>query len=118
MNVEAFEGWLVGLVAGLGALGWLVTKAWRGFRKMGHFIDDVSGEPARPGTPARPSLMDRLAAVEDAVARIPVVESSVAQVRAEVTPNGGGSLKDAVVRIEAVIREHDQLLRDERRDRR
>lgn len=118
MNVQAIAAWLVGLVAGLGALGWLVTKAWRGLRKVGHFIDDVSGEPARPGTPARPSLMDRLAAVEEAVARIPSVEESVARVRQEVTPNGGGSLKDAVVRIEATVKEHDRLLRSEFRGRR
>jgi hypothetical protein len=32
-------------------------------------------------------------------------------VRSEVTPNGGGSMKDAVGRIESKLRDHDALLR-------
>lgn len=83
------------------ALGWLVTKTWRGLRSIGHLVDDLRGEPARPGVPARPGIMDRLAQVE----------TDVARVRAEVTPNGGGSMKDAVGRIETKLREHDTLLR-------
>lgn len=108
MDVQAIAAWLVGLAAGLGALGWLVSKAWRGLRGIGNLVDDLRGEPARPGVPARPGLMDRVAAMED----------GVADIRREVTPNGGGSLKDAVVRIEQRVGEHDRLLRDERRNRR
>jgi len=78
------------------ALGWLVTKVWRGIRKLGHLADDFAGEPARPGVPGRPSLMERMAAVEQDLSRV----------KAEVTPNGGGSLKDAVVRIEQRVNEH------------
>lgn len=101
MDVQGIAAWLVGLVAGLTALGWLVQKAWRGLRSIGYLVDDLRGEPARPGVPARPGLMDRLAQVE----------TDISRVRAEVTPNSGGSLKDAVGRIESTIRDHDQLLR-------
>jgi hypothetical protein len=97
VDVQAIAAWLVGLAAGLGALGWLVTKTWRGLRSLGHLADDLRGEPARPGVPARPGIMDRLAFMEH---RLAVVESDVGKVKAEVTPNGGGSLKDAVTRIE------------------
>lgn len=107
MNVQAVAAWLAGIAAGLGALGWLMSKAWRGLRGIGNLVDDLRGEPARPGVPARPGIMDRLAAVE----------GTAADIRREVTPNGGGSLKDAVVRIEQSVREHDRLLRDERRNR-
>lgn len=96
MEVQAAAAWLVGLTAGLTALGWLVTRAVRGLRNIGHLVDDLRGEPARDGVPARPSLMSRLAAVEE----------SVAKTQAEVTHNGGGSLKDAVTRIERRVNEH------------
>lgn len=122
LNVQAVAAWLVGLAAGLGALGWLVTKAWRGLRGLGNLIDDLTGEPARPGVPARPGIMDRLAGVEASMAKgraeIAEVRDEVVTVRAEVTHNGGGSLKDAVVRIDRTVAEHDRLLRDERRNRR
>lgn len=78
-----YAGWLASIVAGLTAGGWIMSKAWRGWRKVGHFIDDMAGEPARPGVAKRPSLIERIAAIE-----------------AEVKPNGGGSMRDAVNRIE------------------
>lgn len=46
--------------------------------------------------PARPGIMDRLASLE----------ATAAVTQAEVTHNGGGSLKDAVVRIERRVNEH------------
>jgi hypothetical protein len=96
VDVQAVAAWLVGLVAGLTALGWLVRKVFVTLRKIGHFIDDVSGEPARYGVAARPSLMDRITALEGTSARV----------QHEVTHNGGGSLKDAVARIEQRVNEH------------
>lgn len=85
-QVLTYAGWFAGVAAGLAGLGWIVAKAWRGLRKLGHFIDDVAGEPARAGAPGRRSLMERVAVIE-----------------AEVRTNGGGSLKDAVVRIETKV---------------
>lgn len=61
------------------AVAMVVVKIWPLLRKLGHFLDDVAGEPARPGVEARPGLMERLARIEH-----------------EVFPNSGGSLRDRV----------------------
>lgn len=70
---------------GLGMVVFVVKKVWPVFRKVVHIVDDVIGEEARPGVEARPGLMERIATIEH-----------------EVRPNGGGSIKDAVDRIEQV----------------
>ena len=77
------------LTANWGALGFAIVivaavammavKLWPLFRKLGHFLDDVAGEPARPGVEARPGLMERLARIEH-----------------EVFQNSGSSLRDRV----------------------
>lgn len=61
------------------AVAMVAVKLWPLFRKLGHFLDDVAGEPARPGVEARPGLMERLARIEH-----------------EVFPNSGGSLRDRI----------------------
>jgi len=33
-------------------------------RKMVHLVDDLAGQPARPGVPAQPGVMERLATIE------------------------------------------------------
>lgn len=38
--------------------------------------------------------------------RLASLEAEIGTVRAEVTPNGGGSMRDAVVRIERRVNEH------------
>ena len=58
-------------------------------RKLMHFIDDVAGEPARPGFEARPGLMERVARIEH-----------------EITPNHGGSMNDGLKRVERAQIEH------------
>ncbi|PRX90815.1 hypothetical protein [Allonocardiopsis opalescens] len=70
---------LAALLAGLAAVGGLTWAAGRWLRRAGHLIDDLLGEPARPGVDARPGLMERVQRIEH-----------------EVTYNSGGSLKDKV----------------------
>lgn len=50
--------------------------------KVRDLVDDLQGEPARPGVPARKGAMDRLLTLEN---------------------NGGSSLKDAIDRIERAV---------------
>lgn len=57
-------GALTGLGALLTAIAWTVRKLWPGVRKLNHFVDDVMGEPARPGVPARAGLVERMANLE------------------------------------------------------
>lgn len=83
--------WLVALAIGV----LVVVKLWPLLRKLGHFLDDVAGEPARPGVPARPGLMERIATVEH-----------------ELTTNSGSSVKDAVKRIEDTQRAQAAQLAD------
>jgi len=53
----------VGGALGVAARGgrWLVRRG----RQLGHLLDDLLGEPARPGQPARPSLMARVVRIEE-----------------------------------------------------
>lgn len=76
-------------VAGIiiGALVRFVFRPlWRLTVKTGHFLDSWNGEPARDGLPARPGVVDRIVAIEY-----------------QVHSNDGGSIKDAVGRIESKV---------------
>ena len=54
-----------GVVVALAGLAtFLLVKVWPALRKFSWFLDDVIGEPARPGVPARPGISERLAALE------------------------------------------------------
>jgi hypothetical protein len=63
-------------------------------KKFVDFMDDMSGEPARPGVPERPGVMVRLERIEMRVARI----------EDQVHPNHGSSMADAVHRIEQAVK--------------
>jgi hypothetical protein len=58
-----------------------------------NFFEDWNGVQARPGVDARPGVMERLAKLEE-------IHTEVSEIKAEVRPNHGGSLKDQVCRIE------------------
>lgn len=81
--------------------------AWRFLRKISHFIDDVNGEEARRGVPARPGVMEQVAALalaqddmrvrqEEVAAAAQTAADDASAIRSELTPNGGSSTKDAV----------------------
>lgn len=95
MPMPEWLPYLITTVIGLcvGAVVWLFKVAWPVVRKLNHFVDDVVGEPDRPGVPGRPGLMVRVAHIEH-----------------EVKTNHGSSLKDAVKRIEEVQTEHGDKL--------
>lgn len=83
----------LGLLVGAGV--WLVKVLWPFIQKVSHFVDDVAGEPDRPGVPGRPGLMERVAHIEH-----------------EVKTNHGSSLKDAVKRIEGIQGEQSTKIKD------
>ncbi|TCO64395.1 hypothetical protein [Actinocrispum wychmicini] len=89
-----------GTIAALGAITALtkaIARLLRLLRKLGHLADDLFGEPARDGVPARPGVMHRLHDIEtnarDIAHRLDAIE-------AELRPNSGASLRDAVDRVE------------------
>ncbi|MFD7066064.1 hypothetical protein ACFV97_02385 [Streptomyces sp. NPDC059913] len=85
--VDAAVIWSVAaaaIAAGLGLL-WRITRGVRRIvSRVDEFIDDWQGTPARSGVPARPGVMARLDRIEH-----------------ELHPNSGGSLRDAVDRVDA-----------------
>lgn len=86
---------LVGLAAALAALGWLLTKAWRGLRHVVHAVEVITGrppvDPDDPDDHGLPGLGARLAQLD----------RDLAAVRVELTTrNGGSTLRDVVHEIE------------------
>lgn|SRR5215831_469226 len=85
------------IIAALGVIGKGLVWLYGVMRKLNQLLDDLAGEPPRPGFPdGRPGLFARLESIEgkqaDVVARLAAVEAQLA-------PNGGGSLRDAVDRV-------------------
>ncbi|MFG3142708.1 hypothetical protein ACGFZA_41690 [Streptomyces sp. NPDC048211] len=71
----------------------VVTVLWRITRGVVHlgkrveeFMDDWSGQEARPGVPGRAGVMERLGGFEERLTRV----------EHELHPNSGASLRDAV----------------------
>lgn len=101
--------WIVDLIpltpwlAAIAVLVWVAVKVWPFLRKISHFIDDVAGEPARPGFEARPGLMERVSTMETKQDEQGAV---LEVVQHEVTTNHGSSLKDAVKKLEKKFDEH------------
>lgn len=79
------------------------TGLWRAGRavavfcsRLSRFLDDWYGEPARPGFPARPGVLERVASIEGQVGAF---DRRMTGVEYELRENGGASLRDAVNRI-------------------
>lgn len=95
---------LLAILGGLAVFtGRLLYRIWARLMGFLDFLDDIRGEPARPGVAARPGVMERLQAVE----------ASMAEVRAELQPNGGSSLRDAVNALAQNLTAHRTATRDE-----
>lgn len=118
MPVEDFwksvSVWELGMwIAVLLGVAGLAIKGWPYLKKFIDFIDDVAGEPARPGTPARPGLMERMLTFESKQAQI---KDKLDTVHHELFPNSGKSLRDQTNRIERLIaNDNDRITEVERR---
>src|SRR5690606_12371332 len=62
-------------------------------------MDDLLGEPARPGVEARPGVLERLATIEERLSTVAALERRIAAIERELHPNGGTSFRDAVDRL-------------------
>lgn len=102
-------------------LGVIVIWAWKNLRPptkgIEHFLEDWNGEPARPGVPGRPGMMQRVANIETAQittaehqtkadAFFEVYGPIIDKLNHEMHPNSGSSLADAVNRTEASLKAH------------
>lgn len=112
-EVQAFLGevtladvliWAAAIGAVFAAFKWVIPFA----RKASHFIDDVAGEPARPGSPARAGLMERVTNIEGTQAEH---GKTIETVRHELFPNSGKSLRDQTNRMERKLdADNDRIL--------
>ena len=89
VSVWTLAMWVVGIVVVVG----LIKKVWPLLRKMGDFLDDVAGEPARPGVPARAGLMERVQRIEY-----------------ELFPNSGKSMRDQIDRMEELLNNDNERI--------
>lgn len=119
--VEAAKSFGPGVTV-LGLLG-LFWRSRATVRKLVHIVDDVAGEEARPGVPARPGLMERIerlergvqAAQETSEAAVAITggfagelaamreqQSVIAGSVGQLQPNGGSTMRDQLGRIETL----------------
>lgn len=68
MEIAAWTGAILSIAAVFGLLARIALTTWRGIRRVSRFLDDWFGSPERPGVPAQPGVMERVAATEDGVA--------------------------------------------------
>lgn len=98
------------IVGGLAAVGLVARKMWPVLRRVSHFMDDWFGEAERPGQPARPGAMERLATVEhgqaDQADRVLQVQRSVERIEDQFHSNGGQSLRDRVDAVDKKLSDH------------
>lgn len=81
----------IAVIGGAGTMLWrAITAGLRTGRKWDMFLEDWHGTPERPGRPAVPGVMERLVQLEQ----------GLQEVRHEMFPNSGGSLRDVVDRLE------------------
>lgn len=100
----ATAGAVIGVVIGLATVAGLALRAVRSIRgqwaPVADFLEDWRGTPGRPGVPPRPGVMER----------IETLEAAARTVQVELTPNGGGSMRDRVAAIDLRTRADAELL--------
>ena len=96
------------ILAGMAVIGrsvaWLISV----LRKLARLVDALTGEPPGPGEEkGRPGVLDRLASIEGGQIKtaevVAALEARLAAVEAQLQPNGGGTLRDALDRTEAAV---------------
>lgn len=83
-------GLLLAVAAAAGGFWKFVRPAWQ---RLSEFLDDWGGKPERPGWDRIPGVPERLQSIEAATA-------AHRRALAELRPNGGSSIKDAIDRID------------------
>lgn len=93
-GIGAVAGWLLALFGLLSAIVATLRFAWRTLRRWSRFLDDWFGTDEHPG------MVKRVAELADELAN---VKRDLAETRAQLHPNGGSTVADAVRRIESKV---------------
>lgn len=97
-DVITLEG--AAVVAAVSALGAGIAKVWPAITRLTRFLDDIQGEPERPGSPARPGWGERLLSIEQRLTR---VEDKTDRVRAQTENSHNTNLRDDLDQIDAKV---------------
>ncbi len=95
------------VLAAAAAVWRAVSWVHRRMRQIVRLVDDLAGEPGRPGVARRPGLMERVARIETLQRehgerlergdrRFDAIDDQLAAIDAELRPNHGSSLRDQV----------------------
>lgn len=96
------------------AAAWVpIRNLFRLIGKVTRFIDEVVGEPAQFGRPARPGAIERMDRTERAVAE---QADMLREIHHEVHPNSGLSMRDAIDRLEVSNADAAELARTVKSD--
>lgn len=139
-NVSTDATAIVAAVAVIGLVGpvtvWLMRKGLRLGKRIGYFLDDFMGTPARPGVEAAPGVMARLQTLTESQAklaedrevvqetlvkqtaetkqlmvgfgqRLTSIEVKVSEIHHETQPNGGDSMKDQMNRVDQALKSQE-----------
>lgn len=105
------------LLLGLGA----VCALWVGLgplrklaRSLTHFSTDWAGQPARPGRPAVPGVIEQMAMLSTEVSQVGTIARQAAAAAEDAAknskPNGGSSAFDELIRrFDALEKQNDSL---------
>jgi hypothetical protein len=97
----------VAIATGVGLLWRVTRRIKRAANRVEEFVDDWTGEPARPGVEARPGVMERLGGMEQRLGGIERCGADTARrverIEHELHPNSGTSVRDALDRVEAAL---------------
>lgn len=78
-------------------------------KKIIHFLDDFIGEEERPGQAARPGFSQRLFNMENCMSS---VKDDIEQIKIEMQPNSGSTIRDAINRIEKRLNDVEEKITD------
>lgn len=109
IGVGAVCGSLLTIVA---FMRWIIPA----LRRFGHLVDDLAGEPERPGVPARPGIMLRMASVEETVRAGISNNQEIAALREEMR-DGFKRIDLRVVELEQAVEEFRDAANDASRDK-
>ena len=104
------------LIGAITAIILFVAKGLKLVKKVIHFLDDFIGEEERPGQDARPGFSERLTNMEDCMGtvkdQIESIKENVDSINAEMHPNSGSSIRDALNRIEKRVNQVEEKITD------